>query len=314
MIYTVTLNPAIDNIIKVSNKLVSGKNNRIIAKDTDVGGKGTHVSIALCLLKEPNICTGIAGQYGYEKLAKLLKKYFVTDQFQINPDKAIRQNYVITDTRGDSSYLISEYGSALTRKDVDNLFKNPLSKINEKDYVIVSGNPSLKTDIKDFSYFLKKLANTKAKIIADVSGKYLREMLKMKLFLIKPNEFEFAEIISETIQSTEGYYQAYLNHGDQLKNAKNLAISLGKKGSILICSKVAYFFETAKVHTVNDTGSGDAYLAGLIYGFANKLPVPQIGILANAIGAAKAEKECSSGFDNARVKKLAKQIIYRKIG
>lgn len=314
MIYTVTLNPAIDNIIKVRNKLVSGENNRIIAKDTDVGGKGTHVSIALCLLKEPNICTGIAGQSGYEKLAMLLKKYSVTDQFQINPDKAIRQNYVITDTSGDSSYLISEYGSALTRNDVDNLFKSPLSKISEKDYVIISGNPSLKTDIKDFSYFLEKLANTRAKIIADVSGRYLREMLKMNLFLIKPNEFEFAEITSETIQSTEDCYQAYLNHGDQLKNAKNLAISLGKKGSILICSKVAYFFETAKIHTVNDTGSGDAYLAGLIYGFANKLPVPQIGILANAIGAAKAEKESSSGFDKARVKKLAKQIIYRKIG
>lgn len=314
MIYTVTLNPAIDNIIKVNNKLVSGENNRIIAKSTDVGGKGTHVSIALCLLKEPNICTGIAGQSGYEKLSMLLREYSVTGQFQINPDKAIRQNYVITDTNGDSSYLISEYGSALTRNDVDNLFKNSLSKLSEKDYVIVSGNPSLKTDITDFNYFLKKLANTRAKIIADVSGKYLREMLKMNLFLIKPNEFEFSEITSETIQTTKDCYQAYLNHGEQLKNAKNIAISLGKKGSILICSETAYFFETAKVHTVNDTGSGDAYLAGLIYGFANKLPIPQIGTLANAIGAAKAEKESSSGFDMKRVKELKQQIIYRKIG
>lgn len=313
MIYTITLNPAIDNVIQIKDKLISGHNNRIVKKSSDVGGKGTHVSIALTLLDEPNICTGITGAGNYEQLQKLLREYNVEGHFQTVQGEKVRQNYVLTDTSGSSSYMITEYGSPISRSSVDALFARELADVTEKDYAVVSGNPSLKTDIEDFRYFLGRLKQTKAKIIADVSGKFLKEMLKLDLFLIKPNEFEFSEIIGEDVHEPLTCYNAYKQHADLLKNVAHVGISMGCRGSILISGGQAYSFEIAKVHTVNDTGSGDAYLSGMIYGLVNGFPPAKVGALAASVGAAKAEMDRSSGFKPERVQELVPHIKYEEI-
>lgn len=314
MIYTITLNPAIDNVIQIKDKLISGHNNRIAKKSRDVGGKGTHVSIALTLLNEPNICTGITGTENYDSLQKLLREYDVEGHFQTVQGKEVRQNYILTDTSGSSSYMITEYGNPLLKPSVDSLFNQELANLGENDYAVVSGNPSLKTNMEDFRYFLDKLKQTKAKIIADVSGKFLKEMLKMDLFLIKPNEFEFSEIVEEDVHEPLTCYKAYKQqHADLLKNVEHVGISMGRRGSILISGGHAYSFKTANVHTVNDTGSGDAYLSGMIYGLVNGLPPTKVGALATSVGAAKAEMDRSSGFKPERVQELVPKINYERI-
>lgn len=314
MIYTITLNPAIDNIIKIKDKLVSGRNNRIAKKYSDVGGKGTHVSIALSLLNEPNICTGITGKTNYSQLSLLLEKYGIKGHFQVVANQSVRQNFVITNTEGNSSYLITEYGFSLTKKVIDNLFDNELLEMGKDDYAVISGNPSLNTNMTTFKYFLKKLQDSQAKIIADVSGKFLAEILKTKVFLIKPNEFEFSEIVSKKVHTSDECLKAYKENKKLLENVTNLAITLGNRGSILIANGRAYYLNPAQITTVNDTGSGDAYLSGLIYGFVRKMSLHRTGVLATALGAAKAEKNSSSGFDVNRVKELINEIEYKRIG
>ncbi|HBE2180841.1 TPA: carbohydrate kinase, partial [Enterococcus faecalis] len=47
---------------------------------------------------------------------------------------------------------------------------------------------------------------------------------------------------------------------------------------------------------------------------SEKLPLKDIGILATAVGAAKAEETLSTGFSKERVLELKKLVQYRKIG
>lgn len=314
MIYTVTLNPAIDNIIKTKEILTRGKNNRIQEKYLDVGGKGTHVSVGLTLLGQKNICTGITGEKRNQDLADLLQTYGTESLFYTITNQEVRNNYILTDESGKGSFMITDYGFPLKKEQIDHFFSERLSELKEEDTVVISGNPCMHTDITVFSYFLDKLEERKVRLVADVSGEFLTEILKREVFLIKPNQHEFSEIVNENLTTLEDCIAAYWKNKSLLKNVKNISVSMGGTGSVFLTDKESYIFEPPFVDTVNDTGSGDAFVSGLVYGLVNALSVKEIGILATAIGAAKAEEEKSTGFNIQRVEELKEQVVYRKIG
>ena len=292
MIYTITLNPAIDHVFHIQDELTRGKNNRIAERYMDVGGKGTHVSVGLNILGKENNCTGITGENNWNELKNLLIKH----------------------DGGKGSFMITEYGFKINKQIIDAFFTQELNQLSSKDTVVVAGNPSLQTPVEVFAYLLDKLEEKKVQLIADVSGKFLDEVLKRAVFLIKPNNYEFSEIIGEEILSLEHCIEVYQKKKSVLTNMKCISVSMGEKGSVLLTNDEQYIFNSPRVKTVNDTGSGDAYVSGLVYGFSEKLPLKDIGILATAVGAAKAEETLSTGFSKERVLELKKLVQYRKIG
>lgn len=314
MIYTITLNPAIDNVIHIQEELTRGKNNRISQKYVDVGGKGTHVSVGLNILGATNICTGITGEDNWDQLRKLLVGHHTESSFYTVANEEVRNNIILTDDGGKGSFMITEYGFEIDKKIVDAFFDQKLSQLSSKDTVVLSGNPSLSTSVDVFSYLLDKLEAKNVHLIADVSGKFLDEVLTRNTFLIKPNNYEFSEIVDEEILSLEHCIEVYQEKKTLLTNMQYISVSMGEKGSVLLSNEEQYIFNPPKVNTVNDTGSGDAYVSGLVYGFSQALSLQEIGILATAVGAAKAEEKLSTGFSKERVLDLKSQVKYRKIG
>lgn len=63
MIYTVTLNPALDKTVQIPSFRL-GEVNRISAMRTDPGGKGINVSKVLRELGEPSVAAAILGRRG----------------------------------------------------------------------------------------------------------------------------------------------------------------------------------------------------------------------------------------------------------
>lgn len=314
MIYTVTLNPAVDNIIRIKASLTRGKNNRIEEKTLDVGGKGTHVSVGLTLLGEENTCTGITGKKNTEVLIDLLSQYHVKASFYTISQKEVRNNFVLTDQSGAGSFMITDYGFALTKEMIEKLFLKNLASLNSSDTVVISGNPSMHTPIEVFRLFLEKLVEKNVRIIADVSNSFLYEVLKQKVFLIKPNQYEFSDMIGEEVHSLEECISAYKKNRTKLQNVENISVSLGVEGSVFLSEEQIYTFKPPQVKTVNDTGSGDAFLSGLVFGLLNSYSIKDTGILATAIGASKAEEQKSTGFSFERAKELESCVIYKKIG
>ncbi|GMA08752.1 tagatose-6-phosphate kinase [Tetragenococcus halophilus subsp. flandriensis] len=314
MIYTVTLSPAIDNIIKTNETLTRGKNNRISGKTLDVGGKGTHVSVGLTLLGEENICTGITGKKDIEVLMDLLRQYHVKASFYTASQKEVRNNFVLTDQSGKGSFMITDYGFALTKEMVESFFLKNLDSLNSSDTVIISGNPSMYTPTEVFRLFLEKLVEKNVRIVADVSDVFLYEVLKKKIYLIKPNQYEFSDMVGEEVHTLEDCIRAYKKNYTKLQNVEHISVSLGIGGSVFLSKEQIYTFTPPQVKTINDTGSGDAFLSGLVFGLLKGYSIEDIGVLATAIGASKAEEEKSTGFSTERVKDLKSRVIYKKIG
>jgi 1-phosphofructokinase len=312
-LYDITLNPAIDHVFHIQDELTRGKNNRIAERYMDVGGKGTHVSVGLNILGKENNCTGITGENNWNELKNLLIKHQTKSSFYTVSKEDVRNNIVLTDDGGKGSFMITEYGFKINKQIIDAFFTQELNQLSSKDTVVVAGNPSLQTPVEVFAYLLDKLEK-KVQLIADVSGKFRDEVLKRAVFLIKPNNYEFSEIIGEEILSLEHCIEVYQKKKSVLTNMKCISVSMGEKGSVLLTNDEQYIFNSPRVKTVNDTGSGDAYVSGLVYGFSEKLPLKDIGILATAVGAAKAEETLSTGFSKERVLELKKLVQYRKIG
>ncbi len=71
MIYTITLNPAVDVSLHVKDGLMPGSINQSYGVRTDPGGKGINVSKTLKVLgKESVVCIGICGDDG-DRLLKM---------------------------------------------------------------------------------------------------------------------------------------------------------------------------------------------------------------------------------------------------
>jgi sugar/nucleoside kinase (ribokinase family) len=61
-------------------------------------------------------------------------------------------------------------------------------------------------------------------------------------------------------------------------------------GSLLVTADQFQIAAGYPVQAVDATGAGDSLAAGIIFGYLNGLPLASLGVLANAIGAAKVQK------------------------
>lgn len=312
MIYSITLNPAIDRIIHVQEELVRGKNNRISKSIVDIGGKGTHVSIVLSILNTPNSLMGFVGEHGKDLLYNLLKKYGVTPKFDVLENESVRETYIFMDDTNSGSYMITETGPNVSFDKIEDFTSNLTDKLTNEDLVVFSGNPSKKMSMEEYTYILKKVKEKGAKIVVDASGEYLKAALDIQPLLIKPNQFELADITGMEINSLEDCIRAYERFKDF--HIEYLVVSLGKDGSILFHNNDVYQSIAPKVDTINDTGCGDAFVGGLVYGLYHNDSIEDMLRLATAIGASKAMQETSSGFILEDAIKFKDKVIINKIG
>lgn len=128
MIYTVTLNPSIDYIVKL-NELKTGSTNRVNEEYVYPGGKGINVSRILKELGNDNISLGfISGFTGEYIIRTLEEKNLKTDFIKIKNGFS-RINVKIKESEETE---INGQGPNIDDEDIDILYKK-LDKLNQDD-------------------------------------------------------------------------------------------------------------------------------------------------------------------------------------
>lgn len=261
MIYTVTFNPSLDYYVQVNN-LKSGVVNRTVSERLAVGGKGINVSLALKELGDETFALGfIAGFTGKaidEKIKSLgLKHDFITVEGQSRINVKIKSN-TETDING--------IGAAVSNSDVLKLIRKLKRQLKEGDWVIVCG--SVPSSLTQFAYadFLKKLKTVKGvNFVVDACGQLLKETLKYRPFLIKPNIYELCETFNLTaIPDMEGIFACAREL--QRGGARNVIVSMGSEGAVMVTeTDQSIYVRAAKGQLVNSVGAGDSMIAGFIH-------------------------------------------------
>ena len=263
MIYTLTLNPALDYTVKLEN-LYLGKINSTNQTEILPGGKGINVSTVLKNLEIESIAIGfISGFTGKEIERKLNENNVKTDFIELENQRSRINIKIIEKTK---ETAINTKGPNIFEEDIERLYKK-LEKIEDGDFFVLSGSIPNGTNQDIYEKICEKLKNKNIKIIVDSTNDLLLKTLKYKPFLIKPNKPELEEIFKAKIKSKQEAikYAQIL----QEKGAKNIIVSMGEEGAVFIDeNKNKYNIDALKPKKiVNTVGAGDSMIAGFLAGF-----------------------------------------------
>lgn len=313
MIYTITFNPALDYTVQVEEFEI-GKINRTKSENILAGGKGLNVSIILKRLGIENTALSFIAGFTGKELERKIQQYNIKTEFIETTKGYTRINVKISSLRKNSLIQRNETalngnGPEITQENIDELLKK-IKKINSNDMVILSGNVPKCINEDIYEIICKELNEKNVKFVVDASQKLLMNCLKYKPFFIKPNKEELEETFNTKIETKEEIiiYAKKL----QEKGAKNVLISLGGDGAILLTEKnEVYYSNTPKGQVINTVGAGDSMVAGFVAGYLKKKDYKEALKLGIASGSATA---FSAGLAmNEEINELLKQITIEKI-
>lgn len=282
VIYTLTLNPAIDYVMHPLT-LDMGFTNRSSSEEIHVGGNGINISVLLNELQVPNIALGIAAGFTGDYLIQRLQEKGVTCNF-VKLDKGnTRINVKLS---GIVLSMVNGMGPKIPQTKVDELI-NRISAIGEGDTLVLTG--SIPSTLPDDTYdvIMKRLVGRGIRFVVDAPGSLLLKALQQKPFLIKPNNHEVGRLFNvrpETPEECLPYARLLQERG-----ARNVIVSCGGKGSALLDENgEEHVSPCAKVRLVNATGSGDSMVGGFLAAIEQGADYEKALRFASACGSATA--------------------------
>lgn len=288
MIYTITLNPAVDCAMTVSD-YAEGRVNRAESQVLSAGGKGINMSVILNRLGIETKALGFCGGDTGQLLCRLLDKAQCPHSMTELDGKLTRINMKLH-AQGEETEVNGK-GPDISERELEKFTTELIATVKDGDTVILAG--SIPSSVPDtvYSDIAELFAKKNVRIIADTSGKPLENILAKKPFLVKPNNFELAEICQREITTRE---QA-LSGAQILREmgAQNVLVSLAGEGAVLLCSDGRqYEIDAPKGEVKNSVGAGDSMLAGFLAGLELwHDDCKKALILATACGSATAFSE-----------------------
>ena len=282
MIYTVTLNPSIDYVIKV-DKLTTGNINRVNEEHVYPGGKGINVTRILKSLDNDNIALGFVSGFTGDYIINSLQELNLKSDFIKVKEGFTRINVKV---KSEEETEINGQGPKISEEELNQFYK-VIDKLVDGDILILSGSIPSCLDERLYESIMKKVEDRDIKVIVDATKNLLLNVLKYKPFLIKPNTHELAEMFNVELNSTEDvvFYARKLKE----MGAQNVLISMGKDGALLVTENDEIFASSvAKGEVVNSVGAGDSMVAGFIAGYLKSNSYEEALRLGAASGGATA--------------------------
>lgn len=282
MIYTVTLNPAVDKTVLIPN-FASGAVNRIQDMRIDAGGKGINVSKCLQSLGMDSVVCAILGGSSGEKILSLLKDQGLA-VLSVSVAGETRTNLKIVDTEQHENTDINEPGPEVSDATFEKLCREIEERIIPGDVVILSGSLPKGSKTELYREWVESLGGLGAKVILDADGEPMRQGVQAKPYLVKPNDLELSRLIGRALIDEKAMIEA----GRQLQAAgiPEVLISRGDKGAIYVAREGVYKADGLKVPVLSTVGAGDSMVAAMAYGYEKKIPAPDRLRLAIAMGSA----------------------------
>lgn len=293
MIYTVTLNPAIDYYISM-NDFKEGKLNSINNGYTLPGGKGINVSKVLKNFGVESIALGFVGGFTGDYIRKNLKEYEIKENF-VELKENTRINIKMKTLADESE--IAGFSPNISEIELNNFYET-IKEIKKGDTLVLSGSvpKSLNSDI--YKSIIDILPEG-VKVILDTRGEPFKYALGKKVFLVKPNNVELEEFFNEKYETMEDI----INAGKKLQTfgCENIIISLGKNGSILITKENTYVGNVPKGKLISSVGAGDSMVAGTLYGLEKGMDIVEAYKYGIASGSSTAFSIGLTTFDDMKL-------------
>ena len=299
MIYTITLNPAVDKRVEIEN-LVYEDVNRVTHEFSKSGGKGINVSKVLKNLNVTNRAIALLGGRNGEFIEKALLKEKI-ELIKIESGFNTRENIEIFDKKNRKVIRINS--SSKVNDEAEKTLIKLLESIGLGDIAILSGSIPNNMDDRVYYKIIKILRKQGAVLFLDSDNLAFSKGIDAKPNLIKPNFEELKRYFGESFLEEE-----IPNYLLKLK-IETVIVSNGSKALYIKSGKIVYRVKPISIDVKSELGAGDSLLAGFTKYYSLKKSVVE----SISYGVAVATAYLSGELTDKNVERYIKKVEVEKL-
>ena len=304
MIYTITLNPALDRTIWIQ-KVRDDVSNRILEEKSFAGGKSVDVSKVLKNLGVDNIALGFVGGFaGRELEGRLLNEGIETDFVRVSGET--RTNIIIHETGTGKQLAFNARGPEI-KPDELMQFIEQLEKLPCGEVVAIGGSIPLGVSPEIYRKIISLVKRCQAKVVLDVDGEALRQGIKALPNVIKPNIHELSELAGRELNGLDDVVRAARSINQQ--GVEIVLVSMGAKGILLVSEGQQYLAVPPNVNVESTIGAGDSAVAGFVSGLVQGKDLKQCLIYAVAAGTATTLRQGTALCQKDDFERIVPQVV-----
>ncbi|MFH1487432.1 MAG: 1-phosphofructokinase, partial [Pseudomonadota bacterium] len=281
MIYTFTLNPALDRFIVV-DRLLMDDTTRVLSETHYAAGKGIDVSRAIRELGGQSVAMGLVGGYDGLELEGLLINAGVACQFTKISGET-RTNIILKEKASGHQYVISASGPEIGAAEIGGFFQG-IPEIKGADYLVMSGSLPRGVTPNLYAQLILVGRGKGAFVLLDADGDALRAALAYQPTAIKPNLFELSRLIGKEIKNEGEIITACDEIHEQ--GVIYILVSMGKEGLILSTREQKIKAVPPPVEVASTVGAGDSTVAGFVLAHSQGKDLSECARIGCAAGAA----------------------------
>jgi 6-phosphofructokinase 2 len=282
MIYTITLNPALDHYVEVDDLVVEDAN-RLKYECLYAGGKGIDVSRALRRLGGDSMALGFLGGHNGRIMVDMLKGEGVTCYFTPIAEET-RRDIIICAGTHKSQTLLNARGPSISSDEWQS-FLTHLRLLDLRDgFVVVGGSLPRGLPADAYCQIIRLVQQQGAKAMLDADGECLKLGIKAKPFAIKPNVNELRRLVGRPLRTDAEIVSAAacLNRS----GIEVVLVSLGRRGLFAVTRSERYRAVPPPVKVRSTVGAGDSTVAGFVFRYVGGKPLEECVRYATAAGTA----------------------------
>lgn len=309
MIYTVTLNPALDKTATVENLRLDSVN-RISELRVDPGGKGINVSKVVRELGAKTVAIALLGGHTGTMLRNMLAELGIECKV-LEVEGETRTNLKIKDPALKTNTDINEPGPEVTDEQLRGMLDGLVGEVGSGDIVVLSGSLPRGAAADTYKVWVAALKKTGAKVYLDADGDKLVRGIEAKPDLIKPNEIELGAMMGRTLDADEKIVEAARELIDG--GLDRVMVSMGGAGALYVAHDVTIKANPVKVPVGSTVGAGDSVVAALAYAQDKGLGLEDTMRLAMATGAANVMQSGTQAAPRELVDSLIDKVVVTKL-
>jgi len=309
MIYTVTLNPAVDKELVVP-EIAFDSVLRAGVTRVDFGGKGFNVSRMLQALGAESTALGFAGGKSGDLLREGLESLGIGTDFV--PVSGETRTNVSVVTEPASHYLkVNEPGPTISASELDELRRKVRALSREGDWWVLAGSlpPGVPTAV--YADLITDIQAAGGRVILDTSGEALGLGCQARPFLAKPNDIEVHQLTGLPVNNPAEIAAAA--QAVQASGVGHVVVSLGKAGALLVDETAVWQAASPKIQERNPIGAGDSMVGGLVFALSQGYAVAEALRWGIACGAATASLPGTAVGTRPLVEELLPQVMLRDV-
>lgn len=308
MIYTLTLNPALDRTIYV-NTIEKNESIQVIREERYAGGKGIDVSRVITQFGRESIALGfLGGSVGKEIEGHLINEGVAAHFTYISEETRI--NVIVHCAITGDEIRFNFPGPRIMNAELAEIVRYCRNLKPKPTFAVISG--SLPEGVNPIIYenLVLTFEEQGGRVILDTHGEALKKGLLARPFMIKPNRRELIEMVGRELTVMEDIISAARS---LLEYCEIVTVSLGGEGILGVSKKEGAFLAVPpQVKVVNTVGAGDSAVAAMVLALETGQSLPEVLKHGAASGTASTLSSGTAIVDIKAFEAILSKIELRK--